>query len=178
MQHGEATSGPVMRLFEARAKRGRADELARKLATVSVEVVRNKPGNEGYFFGQSVAGDDDIFVFASVWKDLSAVKDRFGADWQSSYLPEGYGDLIDECSVRHFDLGSGWHLQAHTRRLISFRTTVPLGSFFTVGSRSERPLLAQAWRQSGPDCAALGTAGRGPGTDLRNLLYCETRTLT
>ncbi len=111
MQHGKASGGPVMRLFEARAKHGRADELAQKLATVSVEVVRNKPGNEGYFFGRSVADGNDDVVFASIWKDLSAVKDRFGADWQSSYLPAGYEDLIDDCSVRHYDLGSGWHVR-------------------------------------------------------------------
>ncbi len=110
MQGSKDASGPIMRLFEARAKQGCADELARKFATVSVEVVRNKPGNVGYFFGPAVENDNEVFVFVSVWKDLKAVKDRFGADWQSSFLPAGYGDLIDECSVRHFDLGSGWHL--------------------------------------------------------------------
>ena len=110
MQHDQASSGPIVRLFEARAKPGRADELAQKLATTSIEVVRNQPGNEGYFFGRGVAGDHDVVMFASVWKDLSAVKDRFGADWQHSYLPAGYADLIDECSVRHYDLASGFHL--------------------------------------------------------------------
>ena len=114
MQHEKATGGPIMRLFEARAKEGRGDELAQKFATTSVEVVRDKPGNEGFFFGQSVAGENDVFVFASVWKDLDAVKERFGADWQSSYLPAGYADMIDECSVRHFELGSGWRLPSHS----------------------------------------------------------------
>ncbi len=110
MPHDKTSGGPIMRLFEARARQGRADELARKLATVSVEVVRNKPGNEGYFFGRSVADGNEFVVFASIWKDMSAVKDRFGADWQSSYLPAGYEDLIEEWSVRHYDLGSGWHM--------------------------------------------------------------------
>jgi|GEM_PF-1047901 len=110
MQHDNTSSGRVLRLFEARAKRGRGDELAQKFATTSIEVVRNKPGNVGYFYGPSLAGDEDLFVFGSVWNDLSAVKDRFGEDWQSSFLPAGYADLIDECSVRHFDLGEDWHL--------------------------------------------------------------------
>lgn len=111
MQGGKDTIGPIMRLFEARAKQGRTDELAQKFATVSVEVVRGKPGNLGYFFGPTVEDDNEVLVFVSVWKDLNAVKNHFGADWQSSHLPAGYADLIDECSVRHFDLGSGWHLQ-------------------------------------------------------------------
>ena len=44
-------------------------------------------------------------------KDLDAVKAHFGEDWQSSYLPSGYEELIDACSVRHVDLGAGWHVQ-------------------------------------------------------------------
>ena len=71
----------------------------------------NKPGNEGYFFGQGAAGDDDVVVFASIWNDLQSVKDHFGEEWQSSYLPPGYEDLISKCSVRHFDLRSGWHVK-------------------------------------------------------------------
>ena len=113
MQHDETNEGPVMRLFEARAKPGRGDVLARKLASTSVEVVRNEPGNEGYFFGHSIPGETDVFVFASVWRDLDAVKARFGADWQSSYLPDGYTDLIEDCSVRHFRLGADWTPPSH-----------------------------------------------------------------
>lgn len=110
MQQDRASSGPVLRLFEARAKQGRGDELAQKFATTSIEVVRNKPGNIGYFHGPSVAGDEGHFIFGSVWKDLNAVKDRFGDEWQSSHLPAGYADLIDQCSVNHYDLGSDWHV--------------------------------------------------------------------
>lgn len=110
MQQENASNGPILRLFTARAKQGCRDELAQKFATTSVDVVRNEGGNVGYFYGPSVAEDEDHFVFASVWEDLEAVKDRFGEDWQSSYLPPGYADLIDDCSVRHFDLRSGWHL--------------------------------------------------------------------
>lgn len=110
MQHDGTITGPVLRLFEARAKQGCRDALAEKFATTSIEVVRDKPGNVGYFYGPSVAGDENLFVFASVWSDLDAVKDRFGDDWQSSHLPAGYADLIDECSVRHYGLGSDWQL--------------------------------------------------------------------
>ncbi|HJP20077.1 MAG TPA: antibiotic biosynthesis monooxygenase [Alphaproteobacteria bacterium] len=110
MSEKNVSGGPIMRLFQVRAKKGRVDELAQKLATVSVEVVQNKPGNEGYFFARSVADDGDSLVFASFWSDLSAVKDRFGAEWLSSHLPDGYAELIEDCSVRHFYLSSGWHV--------------------------------------------------------------------
>ena len=111
MRNGSDSTGPIMRLFEVQTKPGCADELMRKFSTTSAEVVRNEPGNEGYFFGRGVPGDDNVVVFASIWKDLKSVKNRFGENWRSSFLPPGYEDLINECSVRHLDLSSGWHVQ-------------------------------------------------------------------
>ena len=110
MQRNESDGGPIMRLFEAHAKPGRAGALLKKFASTSADVVRGQPGNEGYFFGQGVAHDDGVVFFASMWSDLESVKARFGADWQHSFLPAGYEDLIEECSVRHIDVGSGWHV--------------------------------------------------------------------
>lgn len=111
MQNNKSDHGTIMRLFQVKVKKGCAEELLRKFATTSAEVVQHEPGNEGYFFGQGVAVDEDIVVFASFWRDLNAVKQRFGEDWQSSFLPSGYEALIDECSVRHIDVSSGWNVQ-------------------------------------------------------------------
>ena len=111
MEREMTIDGPVLRLFEVRTKEGCVDELIQKFATTSAQVVRDEPGNVGYFYGRIVESDDNSVIFASMWQDMDAVKDRFGGDWQSSYLPPGYEDLIDECTVRHFDLSSGWHVQ-------------------------------------------------------------------
>ena len=100
----------MLRLFHVHARQGRINELLQRFATTSAEVVRNEPGNFGYFFGRIVENDGNEVIFASMWRDMDAVKDRFGDDWQSSYLPAGYEDLIEECSVRHFDLSAGWHV--------------------------------------------------------------------
>ena len=114
MQSDTAGSGPVMRLFEVQARQGCADELMQKFATTSADVVRNEPGNEGYFFGRGAAGNNDAVFFASLWTDMDAIKERFGEDWQSSFLPPGYEDLIESCSLRHFDLASGWHVNRNS----------------------------------------------------------------
>ena len=110
MQDAKADNGPVLRLFEVRTRPGCADELMRNFATTSADVVRDNPGNEGYFFGRGAGGDDDVVFFASLWRNLDAIKERFGEDWQSSFLPTGYEDLIERHSVRHFDLSGGWHV--------------------------------------------------------------------
>ena len=112
MEHDKGERGPILRLFEVTAKPGCATQLLAKFATTSAEVVEGEPGNEGYFFGREVETQRERILFASVWRDLDAVKARFGADWQTSFLPEGYESLIDSCSVRHVDLHDGWHVQA------------------------------------------------------------------
>ena len=122
--HEDSTStGPIMRLFEVRTKPGCADKLLQNFATTSAEVVRDKPGNQGYFFGRGVGGGGDVVVFSSIWNDLDSIKNRFGEDWQSSYLPPGYEDLIDECSVRHFDLSQGWHVELDSELKLTPGTT-------------------------------------------------------
>ena len=102
--------GPILRLFQVQAKPGQGPALVEKFGTTSADVVRGQPGNAGYFFGQGVEQDGDYLVFASVWDSLDAVKARFGAEWQTSFLPPGYEAYIDTCSVRHIAMGKGWHV--------------------------------------------------------------------
>lgn len=103
-------NGPILRMFEVRTKPGCTEKLLESFATTSAAVVRDEPGNRGYFFGKCVQGGENTVLFVSVWQSLDAVKNRFGDDWQSSYMPEGYEELIEECSIRHVDVGSGWQV--------------------------------------------------------------------
>ncbi len=86
--------GPILRVFDVQTKPGCAGTLLEKFAVTSAAVVEGEPGNKGYFFGQGVEGDSDTVMFVSVWDNMDAVKARFGADWQVSFLPPGYEDLI------------------------------------------------------------------------------------
>ncbi len=103
--------GLIMRLFHVHAKPGAAATLIEKFATTSADVVQNEPGNKGYAFGRGVSVDEDVVVFASFWKDLAAIQARFGDDWQESFLPEGYEDLIEDYWLEHIDVGSGWFVR-------------------------------------------------------------------
>ncbi len=97
-------SESIMRVFEVRAKPGHAEELENKLASTSVSVVQGKPGNLGYFFGKKSSSDDHDFVFVSIWDSLESVKSNFGEEWESSFLPPGYAEIISECSIKHFNI--------------------------------------------------------------------------
>lgn len=101
----ELPSGvPILRLFRARAKPNCESALAEKLATSSVQVVRDEPGFLGFISAGPASNTDRDFVFASMWRDVDAIKARFGHDWRVSFLPPGYAELIEECSVEHYRL--------------------------------------------------------------------------
>ena len=94
-------SKSILRVFDVRAKPGKAELLKQKLSDTSVSVVKGKPGNLGYFFGENVSTDGNDFVFISVWDSLESIKSHFGEAWEQSYLPEGYGEIIESCSIKH-----------------------------------------------------------------------------
>lgn len=91
----------IMRVFEVRALPGKSAALKKKFADTSVSVVDGKPGNLGYLFGTSLSTDDHDLVFISMWNNMDSIKSNFGDQWQESYLPEGYEELIESCCVRH-----------------------------------------------------------------------------
>ena len=93
----------ILRVFDVRAKPGKASVLKQKLSDTSVSVVKGKPGNLGYFFGESISTDGKDLVFISVWDNLDSVKSHFGEEWEKSYLPEGYDEIIENCSIRHIE---------------------------------------------------------------------------
>jgi len=95
---------PIVRLFRARAKPGCKTALAEKLATSSIEVVQGQPGFLGYLIAGPANENRSEFVFASLWIDAEAIKARFGQQWRESLLPPGYAELIEECSVEHYQL--------------------------------------------------------------------------
>ena len=96
-------SKSIFRVFDVRAKTGKAEVLKQKLSDTSVAVVRGKPGNLGYFFGENISSDKNDLVFISVWKDLESIKSHFGKDWEESFLPEGYEEIIESCSIKHIE---------------------------------------------------------------------------
>ena len=93
----------ILRVFEVRAKAGNTDVLKKKLSDTSVAVVKGKPGNIGYFFGANLSSDANDLVFISVWEDLESIQSLFGEKWEESFLPEGYDEIIESCSIKHIE---------------------------------------------------------------------------
>ena len=95
---------PIVRVFRARAKAGKEKELAEKLANTSPTVVKDKAGFLGYFAGGPAQPDSRDFLFISMWRNSRALRDVFGDSWRESHLPPGYGEIIEEHSIVHYEL--------------------------------------------------------------------------
>lgn len=106
-------SKSILRVFDVRAKAGKARLLKQKLSDTSVSVVKGKPGNLGYFFGENISSDGNDLVFISVWESLDSVKLHFGEEWEKSFLPEGYEELIESCSIKHIEFNGNLESKAH-----------------------------------------------------------------
>ena len=99
-------SKPILRIFEVTTKPGFSGKMLESFATTSVKVVENEPGNLGYYFGQNI--NEQSVMFVSVWQNLESVKNKFGKNWEESFLPEGYAEMIETHSLRHIDASFGW----------------------------------------------------------------------
>ena len=64
----------ILRIFDVRAKEGKVDLLKQKLSDTSVSVVKGKPGNIGYFFGENLSTNENDLVFISIWNNYGSVK--------------------------------------------------------------------------------------------------------
>lgn len=102
-------SNSILRVFEVRAKPGMTEVLKQKLSDTSVAIVEGEPGNLGYFFGENITSTGSDLVFISVWKDLESIKSLFGDAWEASYLPEGYEEIIESCSIKHIEFDGAVH---------------------------------------------------------------------
>jgi quinol monooxygenase YgiN len=100
----------ILRVFDVRAKPGKAELLKQKLSDTSVSIVKGKPGNLGYIFGENISSDGNDLVFISVWENLASIKSHFGEEWEKSYLPEGYEEIIESYSIKHIEFNGNLNL--------------------------------------------------------------------
>jgi heme-degrading monooxygenase HmoA len=94
----------IIRVFRARAKPGKADELAQLAEEVSIPFVDGQPGLLARHTGRGVGATGDEFVMISVWESLDALKNMTGEDWENEVLPDGrLKDCIEDSSVEHYE---------------------------------------------------------------------------
>ena len=94
----------IIRVFRARAKPGKADELAQLSEEVSIPFVDGQPGLLARHTGRGVGATGDEFVMVSVWESLDAMKNMTGENWESEVLPdERLAELIADSSIDHYE---------------------------------------------------------------------------
>jgi len=94
----------VIRVFRAKPRPGMADELAKLIEEVSIPFVDGQPGLLARHTGRGFGATGDEIVMISVWKNLDAMKNMTGENWEREVIPdEREAERIEECFVHHYE---------------------------------------------------------------------------
>jgi quinol monooxygenase YgiN len=94
----------IIRLFRAKPKPNKAEELTALVKDVSIPFVDGHAGLLARHAGRSVTTADEEIVMISVWKDLDAMKGMTGERWEEAVIPdERFAERIETCSVQHYE---------------------------------------------------------------------------
>ena len=92
----------IIRVFQARAKPGSVEELARLARAEVIPEVAAARGLVAYHAGLP-HGDSRDFVMVTVFEDLDAVRAFAGDDYETPVLYGDTPELIEEMSLHHYE---------------------------------------------------------------------------
>lgn len=93
----------IIRVFTARPKPGKTQELLQLATEISIPFVDRQPGLIARYTGTGMGATGEELVFISVWRDLDGLKNMTGDDWESEVIPDQrIGELIESSSVRNY----------------------------------------------------------------------------
>jgi heme-degrading monooxygenase HmoA len=94
----------IIRVFRARPRPGAVDELTRFAEEVSIPFVDSQPGLVARYVGRGAGATGDELLMITVWKDLDAMKNMTGEDWEDPVIPdERLEPLIEESFLQHYE---------------------------------------------------------------------------
>jgi hypothetical protein len=76
----------IIRVFCARPKPGKADELAELVRDISIPFVDGQPGLVARHTGKGIGATGDEIVMISVWENLDAMKSKTGENWENELV--------------------------------------------------------------------------------------------
>jgi heme-degrading monooxygenase HmoA len=92
----------IVRVFEARLRRGADDAFAEALRD-DIATARRQPGLRSLRWGRRVDEGDTRVIVVSEWRDLDALRAWLGPGYlQPRYAP-GEQSLVVEARVRHYE---------------------------------------------------------------------------
>ena len=92
----------VIRLFRGRVKPERLGSLDDILMEVTLPLLENREGLLCYYIGKPLEPNANGFLVLTVWKNLQALKEFTGEDWQKSVVPERMATLLEDSFLDHY----------------------------------------------------------------------------
>jgi quinol monooxygenase YgiN len=94
----------IIRVFRARVHAGKAEEFRQFFLEKALPLVRAQPGLARADIGWPIAPTTDEFLMITVWRDLEAVKNVAGDNWQTARILPEERPLLREVEVEHYEM--------------------------------------------------------------------------
>ena len=100
----------IVRIFRVRILPGMLREWQHKVETISIPWLRQQQGLIAFYPGKPVDAEVREFSMTSIWKDLEALQNAVGQEWQDPVLLEDEAELalLWHIFSRGFAFGIPW----------------------------------------------------------------------
>ena len=93
----------IIRVFRAKIKADKVPDFKRMVQEQSIPWLRSATGMLGYFAGEPIAAEEHEFVMVTLWRDLDALKEFVGENWQIPVVTADEAPLVEEMVAHHYE---------------------------------------------------------------------------
>ena len=94
----------IIRIFQVRVHEGKRGEFEKFFRETAMPLMKKQPGLMSLTAGVPRPESPDNFCMVMVWRDLDAMKDFVGEDWQSAHIHPDEAKLVRERTIHHYEL--------------------------------------------------------------------------
>jgi hypothetical protein len=90
----------ILRVFTARIRAGREPEFKKMVEEQSIPWLDGSDEMLGCFPGEPLSESSREFVMVTLWRDVAALKEFAGEQWETPVVTEGEAPIVEEMFAR------------------------------------------------------------------------------
>ena len=94
--------GEIIRVFHARTRDGKSDELRKFFVNEALPLVRSCAGLVSVRVGLPLDASPDSFLMISIWSSIEGLKEFADDDWAEAVIDPREAHLLASVSVYHY----------------------------------------------------------------------------
>lgn len=94
----------IMRIFQVVVRPGKEQEFSAFFHETAIPLMKRTKGIVSVLPGAPRPDSPREFSFVMIWKNLDALKDFVGEDYDSPHIDPAEAELVESRTIRHYDL--------------------------------------------------------------------------